>query len=101
MPAIVYQTNKSTGITYAYKSESYWDKEKQQSRAKRKCIGKLDPETGQIVPTRKQKPKAESRKPRAESRKPKAKGIDGKQKPGPVAITESARYFYGATYLVG
>jgi len=55
MPAIVYQTNKSTGITYAYESESYWDKEKQQSRAKRKCIGKIDPATGQIVPTRKRK----------------------------------------------
>ena len=59
MPAIVYQTNKVTGITYAYESVSYWDKEKQQSRAKRKCIGKLDPETGEIIPTRKQKRKTD------------------------------------------
>ena len=42
--------NKTTGVTYAYESTSYWDKEKQQSRAKRKCIGKLDPITGEIVP---------------------------------------------------
>ncbi|TGE34767.1 hypothetical protein E4K67_28980 [Desulfosporosinus fructosivorans] len=40
MAAIVFQTNKETGITYAYESVSYWDKEKQQSRAMRKLIGK-------------------------------------------------------------
>ena len=86
MPAIVYQTNKSTGITYAYESESYWDKEKQQSRAKRKCIGKIDPATGQIISTRKRK------RPAVEH--------DRHSKPGPVAITQTARYFYGATYLL-
>ena len=56
MAAIVYQTNKKTGITYAYESISCWDKEKQQSRAKRKCIGKVDPITKEIVPTRKKVP---------------------------------------------
>ena len=76
MSAIVYQTNKKTGIKYAYESQSYWDKEKKQSRAKRKCIGKVDPVTGQIVPTRKRKP------PETQ-----------------VTITHSARYFCGATYL--
>ncbi|HDS15737.1 MAG TPA: hypothetical protein ENN66_03830 [Proteobacteria bacterium] len=35
MAAIVYQTNKKTGFTYAYESISYWDKEKKQSRARR------------------------------------------------------------------
>ncbi|MEA3422595.1 MAG: hypothetical protein U9Q80_02150 [Bacillota bacterium] len=53
MAATVYQTNKKTGITYAYESVSYWDKEKRQSRAKRKCIGKVDPITKEIIPTRK------------------------------------------------
>ena len=28
MSCIVYQTNKKTGVTYAYESVSYWDKEK-------------------------------------------------------------------------
>jgi len=28
MAAIVYQVNKKTGITYAYESKSYWDKDK-------------------------------------------------------------------------
>ena len=56
MAAIVYQTNKKTGITYAYESIFHWDKEKQQSRAKRRCIGKVDPITNEIVPTRKKSP---------------------------------------------
>lgn len=43
--------DKRTGITYVYESESYWDKEKQQPRAKRKLIGRLDESTGEIVPT--------------------------------------------------
>lgn len=50
MAAIVHQKNKNTGVTYVYESSSYWDKEKQQSRAKRKCIGKLDPTTGEFIP---------------------------------------------------
>jgi len=80
--AIVYQTNKRTGIKYAYESISYWDKDKQQSRAKRICIGRVDPETREIIPTRKRKVPAEK-----------------KIKPGPVPITRTARCFYGATYL--
>ena len=60
MVAIVFQTNKDTGITYAYESVSYWDKEKQQSRARRKLIGKVDQETGEIVPTRKSLPSEET-----------------------------------------
>lgn len=49
--SIVKMHNKKTGITYVYESESYWDKEKQQPRNRRKLIGKIDPETGEIVPT--------------------------------------------------
>ena len=56
MPAIVYQINKKTGVTYAYESISYWDKDKRQSQAKRKCIGQLDPQTQKVIPNRK-KPK--------------------------------------------
>jgi len=45
------QYDKRTGITYVYESESYWDKEKQQPRSRRKLIGKLDEQTGEIIPT--------------------------------------------------
>ena len=48
---IIKQYDKRTGITYAYESKAYWDKEKHQSRAKRTLIGRIDPETGEIVPT--------------------------------------------------
>ena len=49
--SIVYHHDKRSGITYAYESRSYWDREKQQSRAKRRLIGRVDEATGEIVPT--------------------------------------------------
>jgi len=49
--AIIHQHDKRSGITYVYESKSYWDKEKKTSRAKRTLIGRLVPETGEIVPT--------------------------------------------------
>lgn len=39
--AIIYQTDKRSGITYAYEATYYWDKEKQQSRSKRKLMRSL------------------------------------------------------------
>lgn len=52
MSCIVYQTDKKTGVKYAYESESYWDSEKQQPRSRRKYLGKVDPETGEIITKR-------------------------------------------------
>lgn len=49
MSCIVYQVNKKTGIKYAYESISYWDKEKQQPRSKRKYLGRVDSDTGEII----------------------------------------------------
>lgn len=49
--AIIKQYDKRSGITYAYESHSYWDPEKKMTRAKRKLIGRVDPGTGEIVPT--------------------------------------------------
>ena len=51
--AIIKQRNAKTGVTYVYESHSYRDKETKQPRAKRKLIGRIDEETGEIVPTRK------------------------------------------------
>lgn len=50
------QVNKSTGVTYIYESVSYWDKERKQSRNKRVCIGKIDPDNGTFIPSRRLKP---------------------------------------------
>ena len=49
--AIVKQYDKRSGITYAYEATYHWDKEKKQSRCKRKLIGRVDTSTGEIVPT--------------------------------------------------
>jgi transposase len=85
MAAIVYQTCKQTGITYAYESVAYWDKSKQQSRAQRKLLGRVDPLTKEIVPTRKQTTRL---------------GSDpAPTRPGPVPASSITRSFYGAGYL--
>lgn len=58
--ALIRQYHKDTDTTYVYESESYWDPDKKQSRSRRKVVGKVDPETGEIIPTgkrgRKKKP---------------------------------------------
>ena len=52
----VEQVNKKNGITYVYESHSYWDKQKKQSRSKRVCIGKIDPDTGAFIPSKRLDP---------------------------------------------
>lgn len=47
---IILQKDRRSGITYAYESISYWDKEKHQSRAHRRLIGRVS-ESGEVVPT--------------------------------------------------
>ena len=85
--SIIKQFDKRSGITYVYESISYWDKEKQQPRAKRKLIGRLDPITGEVVPT-------DGRGKRRRHTTP-----DAPAKRGPVPATHTERLFYGATYL--
>lgn len=49
--ALVKMHNKERNITYVYESESYWDKTLKQPRSRRRLVGKIDPETGEVVPT--------------------------------------------------
>jgi len=56
MPCRVNHVNKTTGITYVYEYTSFWDKEKKQSRNKQVCVGKLDPISGEFVPSKRLKP---------------------------------------------
>ena len=53
--AIVKVHNKSRNVTYVYESVSYWDKDLKQPRSHRKLIGRIDPATGNVVPTGRQK----------------------------------------------
>ncbi len=83
----VNQLDKRSGITYVYESISYWDKEKKQPRSKRKLIGRLNPETGDIIPTD------------GRGKRRNQKNLDNPAKRGPVPVTKTERLFYGATYL--
>ena len=85
--AIVKQYDKRSGNTYVYESTSYWDKEKKQPRSRRKLIGRLDPETGNVVPT-------DGRGKRRGQTHP-----DNPAKRGPVPVVHTERLFFGATYL--
>ena len=86
--AMVKQLDKRSGITYVYESVSYWDREKKQPRSKRTLIGRLDPATGEILPT-------DGRgKRRAQ------KEADSVVRKGPVPVARTDRLFFGATYLL-
>ena len=52
MASQTYHHNKKTGVTYVYSVQSYWDKDKKSPRNKQVCLGKLDKETGEIIPSR-------------------------------------------------
>ena len=78
MASIVHQTDKRSGLTYAYRSVSRWDKVKKQSRATRTLIGRVHPETKEIIPT--------------DGRNRSKKAPKNKDK-------NTSRLFYGATYL--
>ena len=85
--AIVKQFDKRSGNTYVYESTSYWDKEKKQPRSKRKLIGRLDAETGEVVPT-------DGRGKRRSQTSP-----NNPTQRGPVPVSRTERLFFGATYL--
>ena len=42
---------KESALLNAYENQSFWDSELKRSRSKRKLIGRVDKETGKIVPT--------------------------------------------------
>ena len=73
MSSIVYQRNKKSGTVYAYLAESYRDPDKG-PRSRRRCIGRLDEETGEIVPTGKSGPRKHPENP--------ATSIGNEQAPG-------------------
>ena len=52
MASYVYVKNPN-GTTHVYQNESYWDKAEQKTKHHRKCVGKLHPETNELIPSRK------------------------------------------------
>ena len=50
---IVRIKDRRIGVTYVYEQEKgVWDPQKKQMRSKRTLIGKVDPATGEVVPTK-------------------------------------------------
>lgn len=49
--ALIRRHHKDSGTTYVLTSERYWDPEAKKTRSRRKIVGKIDPETGEIIPT--------------------------------------------------
>ncbi len=83
--SLVYVKNKNNNTIYVYESSSYWDKEKQQSRNTRVCIGKLVDNV--FVPNKQYKMQQELEQLR-------------QKRPDVPPSTELTRQFYGATYLL-
>ncbi|MBT3291319.1 MAG: transposase, partial [Victivallales bacterium] len=53
MASITHHRDKKTGAIYVYSVESYWDKEKKAPRNRQTYLGRLDPETGEVIPSKK------------------------------------------------
>lgn len=65
MASYVYVKNPN-GTTYVYLNESYWDKAEQKTKHRRKCVGKLHPETKELIPNRKKTSPAGPADPKTE-----------------------------------
>lgn len=63
---ITYQRNKKTGAVYVYSVQSYWDKEKKAPRNKQLYLGKLNQETGELIPSTRRKPRKKEKAPGSE-----------------------------------
>ena len=50
MSGIVYQTDKRSGSTYAYRHRRVFDPDTGRARTVREYVGRVDPSTGSIVP---------------------------------------------------
>jgi transposase len=51
---------KANGAAYLYSVKSYWDKEKKQARNRQVCLGRLNGETGEVIPSTRKQPAAKS-----------------------------------------
>ncbi len=52
MGSQTYHRNKITGVRYLYSVQSYWDREKKAPRNRQVCLGRVDEETGEVIPSK-------------------------------------------------
>ena len=55
MASITHHRDKKTGAIYRYRVESYWDKEKKAPRNRQVYLGKVNPDTDELVSSRPRK----------------------------------------------
>lgn len=75
----------SNGTIYVYESTGHWDKEKKMCVCERKCVGKRNLETGEIIFSKKHLTQ---------------QAAEAQARRGPKPSPEYRRYFSGATYLM-
>lgn len=84
---------KPNGKKYLYSVEGHWDPEKKQSRNKQVCLGRIDDETGELIPS--------NRKERVAKRAAKAPGVTAKSRViGPYHILKKVADNTGLTAVV-
>ena len=59
---------KKNGAAYLYSVESYWDKEKKAPRNRQVCLGRLNEETGELIPSKRRKMKEKGISAQAETK---------------------------------
>jgi len=62
MANITHHRDKKTGAVYRYSVESYWDKDKKAPRNRQVYLGKVDPETGELIPAKRRKKTTDKQK---------------------------------------
>jgi len=74
------------GTEYVYESKSYWDKKKKAPRTKQTYIGKIDPQSGKLIPKREAVEAQEDFKPEVRTIGPQLLLSDAANKTGLTAI---------------
>jgi hypothetical protein len=84
---------KPNGARYLYSVEGYWDSEKKQGRNKQVCLGRIDDETGEVIPS--------GRKNRTAKRAAKAREVTARSRViGPAMILEKISEDIGLTRIL-
>jgi hypothetical protein len=87
--SIIEHFDGGSGITYAYESVLYWDKEEQQPRFQLTLIGKIDKKTGEMLSTNGRRGSVWKNLP---------KQIQNPSRVG--SLSADREHFYGVTYLL-
>jgi len=92
MTNITHHRDKKTGAVYRYSVESYWDKEKKAPRNRQIYLGKVDPDTDELIPAKRRK--------KPEEKKNVSKTTVTARVAGPFLLLEQISSKHGLTKLI-